>query len=368
MKAVITNAKRTIIGRHNGWLKTSEPHELAAHLIRFLARPLGENMNEVILGNVVGPGGNIARLSALSAGLPASVTGMTIDRQCSAGLEAIRTACYFVKSGAGSCYIAGGTESASLSPFPKRARFSPDEWGDPDMGDAAEKTAEIYNISRKMQDDYAKLSYKRSMSAHINGYDEEEILPFSKWTVDESLSRMRQSIDQVVSKARPVFKKPGGTVTAANSCGIHDGACAVVVMEEQKAIELDLLPILRFVDSEVSGVDPNVPQISPVPAIQKLLTKRGLSVKDIDLFEINEAFAVKIVACAKELGIPYHKLNVNGGALALGHPYGASGSILVTRLFYEAKRRNDLKYVVAAIGSGGGIGTALLFEVIDSCA
>ncbi|MED1738316.1 acetyl-CoA C-acyltransferase [Bacillus swezeyi] len=360
MRAVITAAKRTVIGRQNGFLKTAEPHELAAALIKYLEKPLNGNLNEVILGNVVGPGGNIARLSALSAGLPASVSGMTIDRQCSAGLEAIRTACYFVQAGAGSCYIAGGTESASLSPFPQRARFSPDEWGDPEMGAAAELTAEAYHITRNMQDDYALLSYERSLRAFEDGCYEDEILPFQGLAVDESMTRKRR-MDKIVSRAQPAFKKHG-TVTAANSCGIHDGASAVVVMDEQKAESLGLKPVLRFVDSEVSGVNPNFPQISPVPAIEKLLKKRGLSVQDIDLFEINEAFAVKIAACAQELGIPYHKLNVRGGALTLGHPYGASGAILVTRLFFEAVRRDDLKYVIAAIGSGGGIGTAVLFE------
>ncbi|WFA06363.1 acetyl-CoA C-acyltransferase [Bacillus sp. HSf4] len=363
MRAVITAAKRTVIARQNGSLKTAEPHELAAALIQYLEKPLNGHLNEVILGNVVGPGGNIARLAALSAGLPASVTGMTIDRQCSAGLEAIRTACCFVQAGAGSCYIAGGTESASLSPFPQRARFSPDEWGDPDMGEAAEMTAQAYYITRQMQDDYTLLSYQRSIRAFENGYYEDEILPFQDLTADESMLSKRQ-IEKIVQRAQPAFKKQG-TVTAANSCGIHDGASAVVVMDEQKAKALGLKPVLRFVDSEVSGVNPNFPQISPVPAIQKLLRRRGLSVQDIDLFEINEAFAVKIAACAQELGIGYHKLNVRGGALALGHPYGASGAILVTRLFHETKRRPDLKYVIAAIGSGGGIGTAVLFETVS---
>ncbi|MDW6054660.1 acetyl-CoA C-acyltransferase [Bacillus paralicheniformis] len=362
MKAVITAAKRTPLARQNGLLKNAEPHDLAASLIKHLAKPLNGILDEVILGNVVGPGGNIARLSALAAGLPASVSGMTIDRQCSAGLEAIRTACCFVQTGAGSCYIAGGTESASLSPFPGRARFSPDEWGDPDMGIAAELTADRYRITRKMQDDYALLSYKRSESAFENGYYDDEILPFQGLAADESMIRKRL-LENIIERAKPVFKK-GGTVTAANSCGIHDGASAVVVMNEEKAEALRLQPVLRFVDSAVAGVDPNVPQISPVPAIQKLLKKRNLSVKDIDLFEINEAFAVKIAACAGELGLPYHKLNVRGGALALGHPYGASGAVLVTRLFYEAARRDNLKYAVAAIGSGGGVGIALLFEKI----
>ncbi|MFC5589677.1 acetyl-CoA C-acyltransferase [Sporosarcina soli] len=363
-KAVIVQAKRTPVGRKNGMIRDVEPHLLAAPLLQHLAHGLETEIDEVIFGNVVGPGGNMARLTALEAGLPLSVTGMTIDRQCSAGLEAIRTACHFIQGGAGSCYIAGGVESSSTSPFPKRARFSPDRIGDPDMGVAAEHVAQKYYLTKEIQDDYAMLSYTRSWAAYREGLYEPEIIAFEDRTEDECFLKER-NMAVLLKRAKPIFAKESGTVTAANSCSINDGAAAVVVMGEKLAHELNRKPILRFVDSAVSGIHPHYPGISPVPAIRTLLDRNALTIEDIDLFEINEAFASKIVACAQELSIPYEKLNVSGGALTTGHPYGASGAILVTRLFYEVQRRKDLRYVLAAIGSAGGVGLAVLFEVIE---
>lgn len=341
-------------------LKDYEPHELAAPLLNYLAAGIEEKIDDVILGNVVGPGGNVARLSALEAGLPLSVPGLTLDRQCSAGLEAIRLACYSIQGGAGTCYIAGGTESASTSPFSKRARFSPDKIGDPDMGAAAENVAEMYSISRESQDTYAQLSYERSWNAFENGLLTEEMIPIGSHLHDEEFFRKRK-MDTLLKRAKPIFKKDG-TVTAANSCGIHDGASAVLVMEEETAIKNGYRPILRFADSAVAGVHPNYPGSAPVPAIQAILERNYLTIDDIDLIEINEAFASKIAACSNELSIPYEKLNVNGGALTIGHPYGASGAVMVTKLFHDVQRRSPSKYVLAAIGSGGGVGVAVLFE------
>lgn len=341
--------------------KTLDPHELAAPIIRHLAD--GLEIEDVLFGNVTGPGGNVARLASLEAGLPLTVPGVTVDRQCSAGLEAIRLACYLVQGGAGQCYIAGGVESTSTSPFPKRARFSPDSIGDPDMGVAAEYVAQKYGISKDRQDEYALLSYERSREAFINGLFKEEILPIDDLAQDEELLKER-NMNALLNRAKPIFVKENGTVTAANSCGIHDGAAAVVVMEETEANRLGWKPVLRFVDSQVTGVHPFYPGIGPVPAIQTLLKRNQLTMADIDLVEINEAFASKIVACAEELVIPYEKLNVGGGALTVGHPYGASGAILVTRLFYEVQRNYQANYLLAAIGSGGGIGVAVLFEAV----
>ncbi|MDR4949810.1 acetyl-CoA C-acyltransferase [Neobacillus cucumis] len=360
-RAVIVHAKRTPIGKMGGILRDIQPHELAVPLLQHLANGLEEKIDDIILGNVVGPGGNVARLAALEAGLPLSVTGLTIDRQCSAGLEAIRMACYYIQGGAGCCYIAGGVESTSTSPFPARARFSPEKIGDPDMGVAAEYVAEKYAISKEMQDEYALLSYKRSWEAYEKGYFTQEIIPIGDYHQDEELFRKRK-LEVLLKRAKPIFKRDG-TVTAANSCGIHDGASAVLVMEESMALNNGFRPILRFLDSEISGVHPHYPGAAPIPAIQALLKRNRLTIADIDLIEINEAFSSKIVACMKELSIPCDKINVRGGALTLGHPYGASGSILITRLFYEVQRRENVKYVLAAIGSGGGIGLAVLFEV-----
>ena len=344
-------------------LKTWQPHELAAPLLQYLAKGIEPEVSDVILGNIVGPGGNVARLAALQADLPLSVPGLTIDRQCSAGLEAIRMACYFVQGGAGKIYLAGGTESTSTSPFPSRARFSPDHIGDPDMGVAAEYVAQDYLITREKQDEWTKISYERSWEAFEQGIYGPEIVPVGSLKADEEFYKKRD-IGRLAKRAKAVFQKEEGTVTAVNSCGIHDGASAVLVMEEQIARAHQFQPVMRFVDSQVVGVHPHHPGIGPVPAIRQLLARNHLTIADIDLIEINEAFAVKIAACARELNIPADKLNVRGGALALGHPYAASGAILVTRLFYEVQRRPEAHYVLAALGSGGGVGTAVLFEVI----
>ncbi|MDQ0200464.1 acetyl-CoA C-acetyltransferase [Neobacillus ginsengisoli] len=344
-------------------LQALETHELASPVLSELASCIEELVDDVILGNVTGPGGNVARVSALQAGLPLSATGLTLDRQCSAGLEAIRMACYLIQGGAGQCYLAGGVESTSTSPFQKRARFSPDSIGDPDMGTAAEYVAREYGITKDMQDQFALLSYERSRAAFKKELYKEEIVPIEEQDQDEELLKER-NMPALLNRAKPIFIKGNGTVTAANSCGIHDGAAAVLVMEEETAERLGFPPVLRFVDSEVAGVHPQFPGIAPVPAIRTLLKRNRLTIEDIDLFEINEAFASKIAACAQELRIPFEKLNVSGGALTIGHPYGASGAILVTRLFYEVQRRKGAKYVLAAIGSGGGIGVAVLFEVM----
>ncbi|WP_197089517.1 acetyl-CoA C-acyltransferase [Bacillus sp. SA1-12] len=362
-KAVIVEAKRTPIGRKNGMLHRFGPHELLIPLLNHAAKMSNNKIDDVIIGNVVGPGGNVSRLAVLEADLPVSIPGLTLDRQCSAGLEAIRIACCFIQAGAGKCYIAGGVESTSTSPFLSRARFSPDKIGDPDMGVAAENVARTYGITRELQDEYTLLSYERSFHAFKQSLFAKEILAVNEYNQDEEFLKERD-IEKLVRRARPVFKKESGTVTAANSCGINDGASTALVMEEGLAREMGLQPVLRYLDSEVCGVHPCFPGIGPVPAIQQLLERNKLTIAEIDLIELNEPFAAKIVACSKALSIPYSKLNVHGGALAIGHPYGASGAILITRLFYEVQRRKNCTYVLAAIGSGGGIGLAILFEVI----
>lgn len=336
---------------------------MAAPVLSQLAEGIEGIVEDVILGNVAGPGGNLGRLSALEAGLPLSVPGLMVDRQCSAGLEAIRLACYLIQGGAGACYIAGGVESSSTSPFLKRARFSPDRIGDPDMLEAAENVAQKYNISKERQDHYTLLSHKRSWETFENGYFTEEIVAIDQWMKDEAFFKKR-NMQTLLSRSKPFTVNDHGTVTAANSCGINDGAAAVVVMEENTALSLGFKPVLRFVDSQVAGIHPCYPGAAPIPAIRNLLEKNQLSVEKIDLFEINEAFACKIIACAQELNIPYERLNIRGGALTLGHPYGASGTILVTRLFHEVQKHEKVKYVIAAIGSGGGIGVAVLFEKV----
>ena len=359
-RAVIVEAKRTPIGKKNGMLKEYEVQQLATPLLTFLSRGIEREIDDVILGNVVGPGGNVARLSALAAGLGYHIPGVTIDRQCGAGLEAIRTACHLIQGEAGNCYIAGGREYKYVT-FSKRARFSPETIGDPDMGVAAEYVAERYNITREMQDEYACLSYKRTLQALEKGYIHDEIFSFNG-LLDESI-KPEMNYERIIKRTKPAFLQ-NGTVTAGNSCGVNDGACAVLVMEEGQALKFGYKPVLRFVRSTVVGVDPNLPGTGPIFAVNRLLNEMNVKVEDIDYFEINEAFASKVVACAKELQIPYEKLNVNGGAIALGHPYGASGAMLVTRLFYQAQRES-MKYGIATLGIGGGIGIALLFEKVE---
>lgn len=359
-KAVVVKAKRTLIGKKDGWLKHYAPEQLAAFVIQALVSDLSEPVDEVILGNAVGPGGNIARLSALESGLPASVPGLTIDRQCGSGLEAIRLACHLVESGAGQIYLAGGVESTSQSPYEQRARFSPEEWGDPDMGIAAESVAELYGITREQQDEYALMSYRRAVQSLKKGYFSDEMVKIDDLPKQDEGINPRMNYERMLRRLSPCFKE-GGTITLGNCCGVNDGAAAVLVMSEEKAKELGYRPVLRFIGSAVAGVDPNYPALGPIPAISSLLHAHSLTMQDIDLVELNEAFASKVIACAGALSIPYEKLNAEGGAIAFGHPYGASGAVLVTRLFHEYQRY-DAKYAIASIGIGGGIGLAVLWE------
>lgn len=362
MQAVIVQAKRTPFGYQNGMLKDYRPEHLAAPLIQHLCQTM--QPDDIVLGNVVGGGGNIARLSSLEAGLSLHIPGMTIDRQCASGLEAIRTACIMVQSGEGSMYIAGGTESISRSPMQERARFSPDWLGDPDMGDAAELTASRFSVTRKQQDDYALLSWERSIDAFKHGTYSEEIVPVGEWSTDEAAAKIRP-IASLMKRAKPVFLPTKGTVTVTNSCKEADGAAAVVVMERAEAEARGLTPILRYVGSAVTAMDPHFPAASPIDAIKKLLHQQQVKIEDVALFEINEAFAMKVALIARTLGIPYERVNRRGGALCLGHPYSASGAAMMVRLFYEARTLPKGSYVVAAIGSGGGVGLAVLCQVLS---
>ncbi|WP_050184264.1 acetyl-CoA C-acyltransferase [Domibacillus robiginosus] len=354
MTVYIIDAKRTPVGIKNGIFSTVGAAQLAAPVIESLAEQLTQLPDEVILGNVTGPGGNIARLSSLLAGIPQSVPGFTVDRQCSSGLEAIRLGAALIGSGEAERVIAGGCESSSTSPRPEKAIFSPPSIGDPEMGIAAEWLADRESISRKEQDDYAVLSYKRYAESITAGRFLQEIVPVAGHALDEAALKSRP-IERMTARAKAAFQ-PGGTVTALNASAFNDAACAVTMTSIKS-------PGLQVIASAAAGTDPNVPAASPVPAIEKLLAKTGLSASDIDVWEINEAFAVKIIYASQKLGIPFDKINPDGGGLALGHPYGASGAMLVLRLFYGMQRRNE-RYGIAAVGSAGGIGLAMLFERI----
>ncbi|QAS53563.1 thiolase family protein [Halobacillus litoralis] len=376
-EVVLVAGKRTAIGKMGGALSHVPPEKLASTVIRKLMAETElppEEVDDVILGNVVGPGGNIARLSALEAGLPVTVPGVTVDRQCGSGLEAIIMAARLVQSGAGDIYLAGGVESTSLAPWkmekpasihdPRgpslygRARFSPEAIGDPEMGEAAENVAEMYQVPREAQDAYAYASHQKAVEAKRKGWFQEETVEADGVHEDEC-PRPNTSMEKLTSLS-PVFRE-GGTVTAGNACPMNDGASVVLVMSYDKCLSLGLTPIVRFVDSTVAGVDPNLLGIGPVPAVRKLLERQNRTIEDVDVVEFNEAFASQVIASLKELRVDFQKVNLAGGALALGHPYGASGAILVTRLLTEMKR-GELNCGMATLGIGGGIGLAALFE------
>lgn len=379
MSAIIIAARRTPIGKVSGMLRRLRVEELAAPVFQALladAKLKPEQIDDVILGNAAGPGGNLARLSALQAGFPVSVPGVTVDRQCGSGLEAINIAARLIEAGAGEIYIAGGVESTSTAPLryetseggesPKpftRARFSPEFVGDPDMGAAAENVARAFKISRARQDSFALRSHQKAIAAINAGYFNAEIVLMQG--VDAAMSRDEcpradTTLEKLASLA-PVFATDG-TVTAGNACPINDGAAAVLLMSAAKAKQLGFDDGLTVTDSAVAGVDPNMLGIAPVPAVQKLLKRTGFTLADIDVVEFNEAFAAQVLACCDGLGILEEQLNIGGGAIALGHPYGASGAILVVRLFTELVRRDGGTRGLATLGIGGGMGLATVFE------
>ncbi|MDQ0189123.1 thiolase family protein [Alicyclobacillus cycloheptanicus] len=379
--AIVVAAKRTAVGKVGGGLREVPVEHLAGTVLQDLVRGAQvnpERIDQVILGNVVGPGGNVARLSALTAGLPLSVPGYTVDMQCGSGLQAIHLAAQEVQSGHGDIYLAGGVESSSRAPWKlekpqnpyrqsprvyERARFSPDTIGDPDMGVAAENVARAYHISRDAQDELALASHQRAVAAQQTGVFTAEIVPVETpcggwFTVDEG-PRVDTSLDKL-RRLPPVFVKDG-TVTAGNACSINDGASIVLLLSVRAARELGFSTGLRYVDCVVTGVDPNLLGIGPIPAVQKLFHRQSVTMDEMDLIEFNEAFASQVLACMYELNIPFDRMNVNGGAIALGHPYGASGALLVTHLFHELIRRHG-RYGLTTMGVGGGLGIAALWE------
>ncbi|WP_405112984.1 thiolase family protein [Paenibacillus sp. FSL K6-1217] len=380
-EAVLVLAKRTPIGRIGGQFSTLEPEQLLAPLIQQLvheARLPPEWIDDVIIGNVVGPGGNIARKAVLEAGLPETVPGVTVDRQCGSGLEAIIMAARLIQSGAGEIFLAGGVESTSRAPWRMlrpdtpsgmptlytRAAFTPAAFGDPDMGRAAEYTAQKYGISRQAQDRYALESHRKAVQARRTGRFAAEIVPVrmdGSVITDDECPRPDTSLTKL-SRLPPVFVE-GGTVTAGNACPLNDGAALVLMMSRGVCERLNLTPVLRFVDAQAAGVDPQLPGMGPVPAVRKLLQRQHLPIHEVDIVEFNEAFASQVLASLQELQLPPDKVNLGGGALALGHPFGASGAILMTRLYAEMLY-NPYRRGLATLGIGGGMGLAVLVEGI----
>jgi len=373
----IVDGCRTPIGKTNGILSEYLPEKLgAAVLSKLLERNKlkSESINEVILGNAVGPGGNIARLALLEAGWDQSIPGTTIDFQCGSGMKSIFMAYYMIKAFEADMVIAGGLESTSLEPmrrynskdprfegedvFYKKAQFSPKDIGDPDMLTGAEKTGELFKLSRDDMDRWAFISHKRAVDAKLNNklkdviisLDENKLLP------DESI-REKMSM-RLLSKVTPIVK-PDGNITSGNACLTHDGACALLLASEQAIEKYGLTPVAKIEAVKSVGVNPNYPPVGAINAVKTMLDERKLSTDQIDVYEVNEAFAVKILAFTQELGISEENINRWGGALAYGHPYGASGAIITLHLAEILKQENK-DTGIAAIGVAGGQGAAIM--------
>ena len=386
-RAVVLSAVRTPIGRYGGALSDVRPDDLAALVIAEAVEragvPAGE-IEDVWFGaaNQAGEDNrNVARMAALLAGLPESVAGVTVNRLCASGLAAVVGACQAVIAGAGDLFVAGGAESMSRAPFvtPKPETTFPrgdrplydttlgwrftnpklvEKFPPESMGETGENVAERYDVSREDQDSFALASQQRWAAAAASGRFADELVPVGDVVCDEH-PRPDTSLEKRAT-LKPAFRE-GGTVTAGNASGINDGAAALVIASEERALELGIEPLGVFLGSAVAGVDPRVMGIGPIPAVRKLLTRTGVHVGEIDLVELNEAFASQSVAVVRELGLDPEKVNVNGGAIALGHPLGMSGARLVVSLLHELRRR-DGRYGLATLCVGVGQGQAALFE------
>ncbi|MFC8686803.1 thiolase family protein [Brevibacillus porteri] len=395
-EAVIVDAVRTPIGKYNGALRDVRADDLAAHVIReLIARNSFEPsfIEDVYLG-CTNQGGednrNVARMALLLAGLPEAVAGVTVNRLCASGLEAVNQAAAAIKADLGDVFIAGGVESMTRAPY---VMMKPQLGGMRDnqtlhdttigwrlvnpalaaqyppisLGETAENVAARYDVSRTAQDEFALESQCKAGQAIANGRFQEEIVPLKiavrkgdpiLFHTDE-FPRADTTLEKL-AQLKPAFK-PGGTVTAGNSSGINDGASALLIMEKQTAARLGLKPLAKIVASAVAGVDPSYMGMGPVPATQKALQRAGLSVYDLDVIEMNEAFASQSIACARELGFDMDKVNVNGGAIALGHPLGCSGARIMTTLVHEMQKR-DGRYGLATMCVGVGQGIATVIE------
>jgi 3-oxoadipyl-CoA thiolase len=387
-QAVILSAVRTPVGRYGGGLAGTRPDDLAALAVRAAVDRAGvpaEQIEDVWLGcaNQAGEDNrNVARMAVLLAGLPDSIAGVTVNRLCASGLSAIVGAAHAVIAGDGDLFVAGGVESMSRAPlvtakpdqgFPRGDRVLYDTtlgWRFPNpalaemfpletMGETGENVAERWSVSREEQDAFALRSQQRWAAAAEAGRFDDELVPVGDVARDEH-PRPDTSAEKLAT-LKPAFRKDG-SVTAGNSSGLNDGAAAVVVASEEKARELGVEPLGAFVGSAVAGVDPRVMGIGPVPAVRRLLDRTGVSVDELQLVELNEAFASQSVAVMRELGIDEERVNVNGGAIAIGHPLGMSGARLTVTLLHELRRRGG-GYGVATMCVGVGQGQAALFRV-----
>jgi 3-oxoadipyl-CoA thiolase len=396
--AYVIDAVRTPMGSYRGVLSGVRPDDLAAHTVRAVVERTGvdpERITDVYLGAANQSGEDnrdVARMAALLAGLPPSVPGATVNRLCASGLEAVNAAARAVKLGEGAFYLAGGVESMSRAPWvvekPERGlprgpqtmhdttlgwrminpRMAELGVSTESMGETGENVAERYEISREDQDAFALRSHQRAVAAAAAGKLAEEIVPIEAPRGRETVAveadegpRPDASAEKL-ARLHPVFRE-GGTVTAGNASTLNDGAACLLIASEEGARELGAEPLARIVATGVAGVDPAYMGIGPVQAVPRALAAAGLSLDQVDLVELNEAFASQVLACARELGIEEERLNVNGGAIALGHPLGCSGARLSTTLVRELRRRGA-RFGIATLCVGVGQGLATVFEVV----
>jgi 3-oxoadipyl-CoA thiolase len=386
-RAVVLAAVRTPVGRYGGALSDVRPDDLAAHAISAVVERAGVEPGEIEdvyfgCANQAGEDNrNVARMAALLAGLPDSVAGVTVNRLCASGLSAVVSACHAVAAGDGDLFVAGGVESMSRAPLamakPDRAFPRGDQtvydttlgWRFPNprlqelfplesMGETGENVAERWEVSREDQDAFALESQRRHAAAVETGRFDDELVPVGDVVRDEHPRPDTTAVK--LAALEPAFRKDG-SVTAGNSSGVNDGAAALVIASEERARELGAEPLGAFIASAVAGVDPRVMGIGPVPAVRKLLERAGVQPDDLDLVELNEAFASQSLAVIRDLGLDREKVNVNGGAIALGHPLGMSGARLVVSLLHELRRRGG-RYGLATLCVGVGQGQAALFE------
>jgi len=395
-EAVIVAAARTPMGRHSGILKDIRTDDLAAYIIGKMVDKSGiskDDIEDVYFGctNQAGEDSrNVARNASLLAGLPYTVPGATVNRLCGSGLEAINQAARAIETDHGDLYVAGGVESMTRGPWVMGKPANPFPRGDIQMydsslgwrfpnkrmgelyslinnGETAENVAEKHNISREDQDKLALASHQKALQAQKDGRLKDEIIPFeipqrkgAPLVHDKDEGPRSDTTLEILAGLQPAFKK-GGSVTAGNSSPLSDGAAALLITTPQKAEQLRLKPLARIVASAAAGVHPNYMGIGPIPATQKALKRAGLTIEQIDLVELNEAFASQVLACCRELGIDLNKLNVNGGAIALGHPLGCSGARMMTTLVHEMRKRGS-RYGLATMCIGVGQGIATIVE------
>ncbi len=393
--AVIISAVRTPVGTYGGALSQVSPVDLGCLVIKESLTRAGvspDQVDEVIMGNVLqaGLGQNPARLALLRAGLPEGVPAMTVNKVCGSGLKSVALAAQAIHCEDADTVVAGGMENMSWAPYLlQKARFGyrmgnekiidhmvhDGLWDyelDIHMGNTAENIAEEHNLNRQDLDEFAFASQEKAAMAIESGVFDDEIVPVEvaqgkKSFTFERDEHPRQTSVEKLTALNPAFKKQGGLVTAGNSSGINDGAAATVVMSSQKARELGVQPMARIVSYAWAGVSPRVMGMGPVPATQKALQKAGLGVEEIDLIEANEAFAAQCLAVSRELRFDMSKVNIHGGAIALGHPIGASGTRILVTLLHAMKRR-QARYGLATLCIGGGQGIAMIVERIDQAA